>query len=254
MLNSRSGRSCESRSLTEVVALVPARAGSKGVPRKNVRLLGGRPLLSWTIAACRRTPSIDRVILSTDSMDFAALGRDLGAEVPFLRPAEISDDQSTDYEFVTHALDHLVSEGAEPKIVVHMRPTTPFRLPALVDEAVRQFQTSAGATAMRSVHEMPESAWKSFEVDDGLLRQLGETQTNLDAANLARQAYPKTYAANGYVDVLDVAFIRDSGMLHGDRVLPFLTEVVTEVDTEHEFRLLEYQLDQNPEIASELFG
>ena len=167
---------------------------------------------------------------------------------------EISGDRSTDYEFVTHALDYLESEGAEPKIVVHMRPTTPFRLPALVDEAVRQFQTSSGSTAMRSVHEMPESAWKSFEVDNGLLRQLGETQTNLDAANLARQAYPKTYVANGYVDLLDVAFIRGSGMLHGDRVLPFLTEVVTEVDSEHEFRLLEYQLDQNPEIASELFG
>lgn len=241
--------------MTQIVALIPARAGSKGVPNKNVRMLGGHPLLAWSIAACLKSKSIHRVIVSTDSADYAKLAKELGAEAPFLRPAEISADRSTDYDFVVHALDWLANEGREPDFLVHIRPTTPFRNPSLIDAAVGEFVNASQATALRSVHEMSESAYKTFEIAAaGQLKRLGSDDTALDSANNARQQFPSTYVANGYVDVLSSAFIRKTGLLHGDHVLPFLTPPVVEVDTESDFAHLEFQLEQAPTIVSKLFA
>jgi CMP-N,N'-diacetyllegionaminic acid synthase len=241
--------------VTQVVALIPARAGSKGVPNKNVRMLGGHSLLAWSIAACLKSKKIDRVIVSTDSADYAQLAKDLGAEVPFLRPPEISGDRSTDYDFVVHALDWLAKEGHEPDFLVHIRPTTPFRDPGLIDAAVESFVRASQGTALRSVHEMSESAYKTFEIAPaGQLKRLGSDDTALDSANNARQQFPNTYVANGYVDVLSSAFVRQTGLLHGDHVLPFITPTVVEVDTEDDFAHLEYQLARAPIITSKLFS
>lgn len=241
--------------MTQIVALIPARAGSKGVPHKNVRMLGGHPLLAWSIAACLQSKSIHRVIVSTDSAEYAKLAKELGAEAPFLRPAEISADRSTDYDFVVHALDWLAKEGGEPDFLVHIRPTTPFRNPCLIDAAVGEFVKATQGTALRSVHEMSESAYKTFEIAAaGQLKRLGSDDTALDSANNARQQFPSTYVANGYVDVLSSAFIRRTGLLHGDHVLPFITPPVVEVDTESDFAHLEFQLEQAPTVASKLFA
>jgi N-acylneuraminate cytidylyltransferase len=241
--------------LSKVVALIPARAGSKGVPNKNVRDLGGHPLLAWSVAACTHSVMIDRTIVSTDSPDYAALAQRLGAEAPFLRPAEISGDRSTDYEFIVHALNWLAAHGDEPAFVVHIRPTTPLRDAKLIDEAVRAFEASPHATALRSVHEMAESAYKTFEIAaGGQLKRLGSDSTALDAANNARQQFPATYQANGYVDVLSTAFIRRSGLIHGDQVMPFITPPVVEVDGENDFAHLEFQLSRAPDTARQLFA
>jgi CMP-N,N'-diacetyllegionaminic acid synthase len=240
--------------MAKVVALIPARAGSKGVPNKNVRPLGGRSLLAWSIAACVKSQTIDRVIVSTDSPEYAELASSLGAEAPFLRPAEISGDRSTDYDFIVHALDWLRNEGGEPDYLVHIRPTTPLRDPQLVDAAVRAFMGATKGTAMRSVHEMSESAYKTFEIaSGGQLKRLGSQDTALDSANNARQQFPSTYQANGYVDVLSSAFVRESGLLHGDHVIPYVTPLVVEVDTEDDFAHLEFQLAQSPLITQKLF-
>ena len=240
--------------MSKVIALIPARAGSKGVPNKNVRILGGHPLLAWSIAACRKSATITRTIVSTDSAEYATLAKNVGAEAPFLRPAEISGDRATDYDFVVHALDWLASRGEEPDLVVHIRPTTPLRRPKLIDEAVRAFKNSPNATALRSVQEMPESAYKTFELaPGGQLKRLGCDDTTLDAANSARQQFPNTYQANGYVDVLSTAFIRRARLIHGDFVMPFITPFVVEVDTEDDFTYLDFQLGRAPEFAWQLF-
>ena len=240
--------------MAKILALIPARAGSKGVPNKNLRPLGGHPLVAWTVAACLKSPIIGRVIVSTDSPEYAALAQKLGAEAPFLRPAEISKDSSTDYDFIVHALDWLTARGEEPQYIVHMRPTTPFRNPRLVDEAVRTFISAPNATALRSVHEMPESAYKTFEVaPGGQLKRVGFDSSALDAANNARQQFPKTYQANGYIDVLSTSFIRKNGLIHGDHVIPFVTPMVVEVDVEEDFAHLEFQLAQASEITHLLF-
>lgn len=243
--------------MSGVIALIPARAGSKGVPNKNVRPLGGHSLLAWSIQACRRARLIDRVVVSTDSPEYAELAVRLGAEAPFLRPADISGDRATDLTFVLHALDWFAAHGGEPDYIVHIRPTTPMRDPALIDAAIRRFQEADGATALRSVHEMSESAYKTFEIaPTGQLKKVGAGDTALDAANDARQQFPRTYQANGYVDVLSTRFVRASGLLHGDRVMPFVTPPVVEVDTEDDFAHLEYQLARLASargIATQLF-
>lgn len=241
--------------MAKVVALIPARAGSKGVPNKNVRLLGGHSLLAWSIAACLKSAVISRVIVSTDAIEYAALAEKLGAEAPFLRPVSISGDRSTDYDFVVHALDWLASEGGEPDYLVHIRPTTPLRDPRFIDEAVNSFMASPNATALRSVHEMSESAYKTFELAAaGQLKRLGADNTDLDSANNARQQFPSTYQANGYVDVLSSKFIRQTGLLHGNHVMPLITPPVVEVDTIEDFAHLEFQLTQMPYFHQKLFN
>jgi N-acylneuraminate cytidylyltransferase len=194
------------------------------------------------------------VIVSTDSPDYAALSIAEGAEAPFLRPSEISGDESTDYEFIVHALDWLATRGEEPDFVVHMRPTTPLRDPRLVEAAVQAFINAPHATALRSVHEMSESAYKTFEISaGGQLKRVGSDSTSLDAANNSRQQFPKTYSPNGYVDVLSTVFIRHAGLIHGNHVLPFVTPPVVEVDTKDDFAHLELQLMRSPKILQDLF-
>jgi CMP-N,N'-diacetyllegionaminic acid synthase len=241
--------------MAKVVALIPARAGSKGVPNKNVRLLGGHSLLSWSIAACLKSATIDRIIVSTDSADYASLAIKLGAEAPFLRPVEISGDRSTDYDFIVHAMDWLAAENGVPEYLVHIRPTTPLRDPKMIDDAVAAFMAARDATALRSVHEMSESAYKTFEIaTEGQLKRLCAVNTELDSANNARQQFPNTYQANGYVDVLSTAFIRKAKLIHGDHVIPFITPAVVELDAEDDFAHLEFQLTKNPNIPQKLFN
>ena len=240
--------------MSNVIALIPARSGSKGVTHKNIRDLGGYPLIQWSIEACKKSNSINRTIISTDSEEYAKIAKDMGAEVPFLRPAEISTDSSTDYDFVKHALDWFAEHGGEPEYIVHIRPTTPFREPELIDQAVEKFATSSQATALRSVHPMSESAYKTFEVaPGGQLKRVASESTDLDGANNARQQFPITYIANGYVDVLSTAFIRKTALIHGDHVLPFITPVANEVDTEDDFALLEFELSKHSGLARRLF-
>lgn len=238
----------------KIIALIPARAGSKGVSNKNIRPLGGHPLIGWSIAACVDSKYIDEVIVSTDSIEYAEIANSYGAKTPFLRPSELSGDRSTDIEFVIHALEWLASHSTLPEYVVHIRPTTPFRSVEIIDTAIDIFLNSENKTALRSVQLMSESAYKTFEIsDEGLLRRLGSISTDLDTANNARQEFPATYIANGYVDVLSTSFILKNNLLHGNKVLPFITPRVNEVDTEEDFNALEIELISKPHLVNNLF-
>ena len=196
-----------------IFALIPARSGSKGVPNKNIRKLGNYSLLEWSIAACKKCEFIDDIYVSTDSEMYRQFAISKGAKAPFLRPKEISSDLSTDYEFVIHALDWLKKNKEEPQIIAHIRPTTPLRSVSLMDKAIKFFLSNKKATALRSVHEMPASAYKTFEISkDGKLNCICSNDFNLDFANNARQKFPKTYSANGYIDLLSTKFIRENGI------------------------------------------
>lgn len=241
--------------MTSIVALIPARSGSKGVPDKNIKPLGGHALIKWSIAACKASASISRIFVSTDSVDYARVSLGMGAEVPFLRPTEIAGDRSTDFDFIKHALDWLLHNDVEPDFIVHIRPTTPFRDPAIIDLAVAEFINHPQATSLRSVHPMSESAYKSFEIGlGGQLKCVASENTELDVANNPRQQFPSTYIANGYVDVLSTRFIRNMHLIHGNHVLPFITPMVLEVDTDDDFSMLEWQLQNRPELATRLFN
>ena len=240
--------------MSDTIAIIPARSGSKGVPDKNIRSLDGWPLIAYSIQVGLLAKNIDRVIVSTDSERYAAIAKEYGAEVPFLRPAEISVDFSTDYECVKHALDWLNDSGSEiPEYIVHLRPTTPLREPVIVSDAVEALRKDKEATALRSVHEMSETAYKCFCVESSRLVTLVNGSSDLEEVNNARQAFPKTYHGNGYVDVLRSEFILKHGKIHGDRVIAYVTDVTHEVDSETDFDYITYQIARDKTLADQLF-
>jgi len=229
----------------KTIALIPARGGSKGVPGKNIKPLGGYPLISYSIAAARMSQEIDRVIVSTDSKEIAEISRRFGAEVPFFRPAQYAQDQSPDADFVIHALDWFEkNEGETPEYLVHLRPTTPFRDPAVVDEGIRQTRRSVAANSMRSAHPAGESPFKWFLLNEqGNFTGIFSGYSN-DSLNDPRQGFPQVYIPNGYVDVLRASFVRSAGKIHGDNMRGFVTPVCSEVDTQEDFAYLEYELSR----------
>ena len=216
-----------------IVAVIPARSGSKAIVDKNIQLLGDKPLLAWTIELCKMCPTIDRVIVSTDSQAYADIALKYGAEVPFLRPSAISNDSSTDLDFVLHLMTYLDQTGSQPDLLLHMRPTTPFRVSSVVENAIEAFRSAQHATSSRSVQKMSESAFKSLLVDNhGYVNPLTSKPglLCLEDANQPRQSFPDTYTGNGYVDIIIPSVVKETGTLYGNKCLAFLTDTVIEID------------------------
>ena len=224
----------------EVWALVPARSGSKGIVDKNLQEVQGFSLLGLAVVAGTQCPSVSRCFVSTDSSRYADEGQRYGAEVPFLRPAEASSDSSTDLDVFMHFLAWAAGTlGHLPWAIVHLRPTTPCREPVKIAEVVSLAgEHRAMATAVRSVHVAPESPFKWFLKDsNGFLTTFGGGRS-LDASNRGRADFEDVYVPNGYADVVFPSHMLERRLLHGDAVVPFLTEQVIEVDSMFELDLL----------------
>jgi len=236
----------------EVFALVTARSGSKGIPDKNLKQIGNHSLLEWSIKSALKSSQVTKVFLSTDSAEYAKLGESFGAVVPFLRPTELASDTAIDLDVFKHFLTEIKEL---PKAIVHIRPTTPLRNPEIINNAVIKFiNLEKEITSLRSVHEMSESAYKTFEVSDqGLLKPIASVADG-EKANFPRQAFPKTYQANGYVDLLNPEFILKEHKLHGDKIFAFETPVVTEVDSLSDLEYLNWEVQQNQELVKFVFG
>lgn len=232
---------CESSVRT--YAIIPARGGSKGVPDKNIRLLAGFPLIAYSIVAAKLTPTIDRVIVSTDAERIADMSRRFGADVPFMRPAALAQDRSPDRDFLQHAIQWFEQhEGRAPDYWVHLRPTTPLREPVRVAAAIADIQAHQEATALRSAHPSPESPFKWFLMgDDGFFCGL-RGEKDMDSLNRPRQCFPTAYVPDGYVDVLKTAFIKSGELIHGNRMRSFISPFCHEVDNLEDFDALEFQL------------
>ena len=158
----------------EVCALVTARSGSKGIPDKNLKQIGNHSLLEWSIKSALKSSQVTEVFLSTDSVDYAKLGESFGAIVPFLRPTELASDTAVDLDVFKHFLTKIKEL---PKAIVHIRPTTPLRNPQIISDAVIKFmELKNEITSLRSVHEMSESAYKTFEVSNLLQSFLSRSQ------------------------------------------------------------------------------
>jgi CMP-N,N'-diacetyllegionaminic acid synthase len=238
----------------EVYALIPARSQSKGVPDKNIRLFEGKPLIAYSIKAAINSNLIDRVIVSTDSQSYKEVAENFGAEVPFIRPYEISQDDSTDIECFRHAINWLSeNEGHVPSYFVHLRPTTPLRDPDIIDAAIEALVNS-DYTSLRSVSKMAKTAYKSFEIKNNVLISTFKNDNNIDLSNLARQHYPSTYEGNGYVDVIRSNLILKHNKLHGDKSLAFLTNATYEIDEISDIPLIEFELKKNPKVVAKLFN
>jgi len=239
----------------DIITIIPARSGSKGLPDKNIRLLAEKPLIAFSIMAAKKSKLIDRVIVSTDSKKYAAVAKEYGAEVPFYRPKKIAVDDSTDFEFIKHAIDWLnYNENYQPDFVINLRPVTPLRDPSLIDEAIKTLINSPESTSLRSVHEMPETAYKMCEVEKGFLKTICHGSFDHDSANMPRQAFPKTFTPNGYIDVMRTQFIYKNNLLYGNRVKAFITPISYEVDTIDDFHLLEWLVNKDNKYFKILYG
>ena len=228
--------------MSKITALIPARGGSKGVPRKNIKNLCGYPLISYSIVACLNSKNINRVVVSTEDIEIAAVARRYGAEVPFMRPSSLANDNSTDYDVIKHFLDNSSEEE-----VAYIRPTTPLRNPKKIDEFIDYFfKNKNKMSGLRSMHELPEPPYKVFKIEDGMCRGFFKDYKGVvDYTNLPRQTFPKAYQPNGYLDIAKKETLKN-GTAFGMQIRPVITENVTEVDMQHEFELLEFFL-QNRE-------
>ena len=243
------------KTASNIIALIPARAGSKGVVDKNIRRIRNHPLLAYSVKVALIAKNISRVIVSTDSDEYALIAREYGAEVPFKRPADVSGDGSTDYDVIKHFLDWMIEDAQPvPELIVHLRPTTPLRDPRLLNEAIQKIQENQEATALRSVHEMSETAYKCLQVEGDYLACICTKSMELDAANFPRQNFSTTYHPNGYVDILRSSFVlQNPEKIHGNKVVPFETPRVVEIDSADDFDYLDYQISKNQNLCNELF-
>lgn len=229
-----------------IYAIIPARGGSKGIPKKNIADLGGFPLIVYSIAAAKLSKRISRIIVSTDSEEIAAIAKKFGAEVPFLRPAEIAGDRATDLEFVLHALDWFKkNEGKIPDYLVHLRPTTPLRQSADIDLAIGKITADKKATALRSGHEIRESPHKLFTIKGKYFAGLFPNEKRPEYWNLPRQFFPPVYQPDGYVDILIPKFIlKTRQLLTGQQILAFISPDTGEIDKPEDLSFVNFKLQK----------
>jgi N-acylneuraminate cytidylyltransferase len=207
------------------LALIPARGGSKSVPRKNLLPVAGRPLIAYSILHAQACPCITRIIVSTDDDEIAEVARSYGAEVPFKRPAEAASDTATDFQVFHHALGWLSEhEGYTPELVVHLRPTGPVRETALIERAVQLMLRSPEADALRSVGTAEQTPYKMWRMEGSFLRPLIELPGYPEAHSMPRQKLPVAYWQNGYVDIVRPRTILELESMTGRVVLPFVVE------------------------------
>ena len=219
--------------MTDILALIPARGGSKGIPRKNIRLFAGYPLITWSIAAAKRSELVTRVIVSTDDEEIAAVAREWGAETPFLRPAEFAQDKTTDLPVFEHALKWLSDvEGYRPDILIQLRPTSPIRPRTMVDDAINILLGHADADSVRGVvpaAQNPFKMWR-FNGEDKPLKPLLGVEGIPEPYNAPRQILPPAYWQTGHIDAIRISTITQKNSLTGDVVYPLMIDPKYTVD------------------------
>jgi CMP-N-acetylneuraminic acid synthetase len=217
--------------------LILARGGSKGVPKKNIKLLNNVPLLAYPVLSAQKTKNINQIYISTDSEEIAKVALEYDCNV-IERPKELASDTSPDVESFRHAVKFLNDYDD----IVHLRITTPIIDPLKLDEAIVLFKDNKNqCTSLRSAHEFSESVYKFFKKDgnywNGFFPNLpGEYY------NLPRQYFPKSYLPNGYIDIVRPSIFMNQETFHGNKILSFITPHVIEVDTPHDFEILRMSL------------
>jgi len=228
-----------------IYAIIPARGGSKGVPRKNIKIFSGYPLIAYAIAAAKLSKKNARTIVSTDDSEIAKIAQYFGAEVPFLRPKKYAGDKSKDIEFVRHALSWFQeNEGLVPDYLVHLRPTTPLRNPKDIDAAIDLLSKNRKATSLRSGYELRESPYKLFKLEKKYFEGLFPTEKRAEYHSLPRQSFPPAYQPDGYVDILVTKEILKTELLYGPKILAYISPNTGEIDTLQDFKYLEYKLKE----------
>ena len=222
----------------KITAIIPARGGSKGISGKNIKLLNGYPLIAYSIRSCKLSKNINRIIVSTENKEIASIAKEYGAEVPFIRPKKHSTDESTDEGFLNHFFDKIKVEE-----VALIRPTTPLRNPKIMDKAINlYFQKKEKISGLRSVETTSKTPYKLFQIIDGYCCGFFEDFKGIkDYANLPRQSFPKTYNANGHIDIVKKETLK-KGTIFGNKIFAYINPPIIDIDSIQDFEYAEYQL------------
>ena len=211
----------------KVLAVIPARAGSKGIKNKNIKIINKKPLIAYSILCAKKSKLVDEVIVSTDSPKIASIAKKYGALVPFGRPSSISRDESTDYETIRYVIDQFEKTYKYyPETVVHLRPTSPYRPPGIIDKCVRKLKKST-AESLRCVVECtgaitPYKMWKVNNKKH--LEPILTLSDNKEPFNTPRQLLPKVYLQTGILDVVKINTILNKKSMNGDDILSHIVE------------------------------
>lgn len=255
----------------EVLAVIPARAGSKSVPHKNIREICGKPMLAYSIEHALASARINRVIVSTDSEEYARIALKYGAEVPFLRPAEYATDTALDYDVFYHALTWLRdNDKYEPDVVVQLRPTYPVRNVTDIDAMIQMLIDNPEADSVRSMSRAQEIPYKMWLVEnagrmgDSVKEQSADEESdsgprNVNHAlgpvtplmtdipecyNMPRQQLPTAYYQNACIDVFRPQVVLKKGSMSGDIILGYEMAENFDIDTEDDLKKAMKRLEE----------
>lgn len=222
-----------------ILGVIPARGGSKGLPRKNIRQLAGKPLIAHSIEHGLLSTYINRVVVSTDDLEIAEIAREFGAEVPFIRPDEFATDAAIDLEVFRHCLMALwEAEQYRPDLIVQLRPTAPLRRKETLDLAIEWMLSNPAAHSLRSVSIAPLTPYKMWSVSKaGQLVPVMSSPGIDDWYDQPRQRLPAVYVQNGFVDIVRPDTVLERKSMAGDFILSFThTDTVIDIDDEESLR------------------
>jgi CMP-N-acetylneuraminic acid synthetase len=226
-----------------ILCIIPARSGSKGIPDKNIKILNNKPLLCHSIEQAQKSKYFInkqmRIVVSTDSLNYAKIAEENGAEIPILRPVEIAGDLSTDYEFIKHMVDHLIeSEKYYPDIILQLRPTQPIRKVDDIDKCLDIFiEKYEEFDSLRTVVPFEKSPIKMYKIEDNNLLPFFpllvlEDKIMFEPFNQPRQLLPQSFLHNGYIDILKTSIL-ETGGISGNKIYPYIMnkEDTIDIDT-----------------------
>lgn len=226
-----------------ILAVIPARGGSKGLPGKNIRDLAGRPLIAWTIDAANDSRYLDSVIVSTDSPEIAGVAKRYHAEVPFLRPDHLATDNAKSMDALLHAVQWLEGHGETFDMLLALQPTSPLRTAKDIDQAIELY-FQKNARAIVSVCPCDHHPWWSNCLpEDG--NMAGFLRPEVLGTN--RQELPAFYRLNGSIYLADISFLMESGSFYGQRTFAYVmpTRSSIDIDSLLDFNLAEFLLSRN---------
>ena len=224
----------------QIIAIIPARGGSKGIPKKNIKILNGKPLIAYSIEKALESKYINDVYVSTDCPEIAEIARIHKANVPILRPKEFSKDGSRDEEFIKHWLDYLnTTLNQIPDLIVQLRPTSPIREIQNIEKGIEMMIENKNASSLRCLSiptNNPFKMWRKEE-NETYIKPILEANNIIEAYDAPRQILPKIYWQNGYMDIIRVKDFLLTGSLSGKNIIGhFIKEKVIDIDTLDDFK------------------
>jgi N-acylneuraminate cytidylyltransferase len=214
----------------KILTIIPARGGSKGIRLKNLSKIYGKPLVAYSIEHSLASKLINRTIVSTDNEEIAKVSEEYGAEIPIFRSKELAGDDILDFPVFEHMLTYLKKEeNYEPEIVVHLRPTSPYREPKWIDSAINLLVENPSADSVRSVSEPSQHPYRVFEIKNKYLHPL-MNERHPEPYLLRRQDLPKMYYYNCVIDVTKPSTIFNKKSMTGDKMLPYIMKREDSID------------------------